>query len=107
MSEYEDTCPDCLREAEKEDQPMSHTPEPWKWTQPYVRLVSENGDDVLTSGDDGIYLTTEENACLIAAAPALLAALKEVMVDYRQCGMQDRQVMTVVKDALQHAEGKE
>ena len=49
----------------------------------------------------------ERLVCLANAAPALLAALKEVMVDYRQCGMQDRQVMTVVKAAIQHAQEKE
>ena len=44
---------------------------------------------------------------LHASAPALLKALKEVLVDYRQYGMADRQVMSVVKDTVQHAEGKE
>ena len=79
---------------------MSCTPGPCKCS------ILEDADGFYQA-DDGQFCGEISYCPLHAAAPTLLEALKEVMVDYRQCGMQDRQVMTVVKDALQHAEGKE
>ena len=101
----------------------THTPGPWEWHShaPWsvwcgniqiaaCRVMEEReGHEghvhvapYFETNDD----RTEANAHLIAAAPSLLAALKEVMVDYRQCGMQDRQVMTVVKAAIAKAESR-
>ena len=73
---------------------MSHTPCPCEILQ-------------VTNHDTDTRTVRIKYCHLHVAAPSLLAVLKEVLVDYRQCGMQDRQVMTVVKDAIQHAEGKE
>jgi hypothetical protein len=63
-----------------------HTPGPWTWVEGYNGLYGSGKDnDVLTFADyEGMYLSysnkyTHGNARLIAAAPDLLEALKNVI----------------------------
>ena len=98
MSEYEDTCPDCLREAEKEVQPMSHTPGPWEIT------VLPSGAYHLTNGASAAPSEKTANARLIAAAPELLATLKHLVHWHDQLGQDD---LHRAQTTIAHAEGKE
>lgn len=97
---------------------MSHTPAPWK-THPYSTCImteNKNGDDVyicsLALPNNSInkpqgehYIpsqkTQEANACLIAAAPELLAALK-AMLEEDDGGLAADQA----REAVAKAEGK-
>lgn len=73
---------------------MSHTPGPWTWTAPYGATLMFTGcrvneGPILVGGDNtevlnansGEYspVDNEDNARLIAAAPDLLEACKELM----------------------------
>lgn len=71
--------------------PVSHTPGPWRWLNEET-LVADHGRrrailtayGLQTCGEDGLLrplATDEPNACLIAAAPELLQALREVAAD--------------------------
>lgn len=63
---------------------MSHTPEPWSWdwywedmgeTKGHWVIETENGEHIADVVDDPL----GENARLIAAAPELLASLRECL----------------------------
>jgi len=63
----------------------AHTPGPWE-LDPYGQVTQSNGRTVLVSGIASPMVSTAEsiaNARLVAAAPDLLAALKEAI----DCGM--------------------
>ena len=88
MSEYEETCPDCLREAEKEGQPMSHTP--------------------------GNPCTTAVSCCpLHAAAPALLEACQVVLTGFNmeeaagfKLSIAHGNEKGMLEEVIAHAEGR-
>jgi hypothetical protein len=66
---------------------MKHTPGPWKWADKYTdKLIGDDGKTVINSADyEGMYFCGENeegNACLIAAAPELLYALKGLLAEY-------------------------
>ena len=102
---------------------MSHTRisssfTPGSWTVAYYAKTNREGSASHYSvklRDKTIvrtmtHVATDEdkaNARLIAAATTLLEALKEVRVDYRQCGMADRQIMAIMNTAIAHAEKKD
>ena len=112
MSEYEDTCPDCLREAEKEVQPMSHTPGPWKWNKKGL-VTSGNGKKglgrfIVYAYKDQACCNAEDDARLIAAAPSLLAALSRMIECYEEQPQPDIAAgcLEAARTAIRHAEGR-
>jgi hypothetical protein len=63
---------------------MSHTPGPWTWREHYQGLVAANGYQVLHHAPhEGMCVPDYDNgvadARLIAAAPELLAELKQLV----------------------------
>lgn len=84
-----------------------HTKAPWKVVENGGRMVgvmSKNDWVVYKAGQDR--MSTEEieaNACLIAAAPDLLAALQEIYRHGIQAFGEDFEVMLEAKAALDKA----
>lgn len=100
-----------------QDQPVSHTPGPWKIFDPLLTVVTNSKEDYrIARTDDGdstdFDLVDVANARLIAAAPDLLAALK-LWVDYDNCDEDDyvifgdsyNAVLDAAKAAIAKAEG--
>ena len=90
---------------------MAHTPGPWT-----AYCASDDGDNYIGATGDRIVAqnASEDDARLIAAAPDLLAALKEAAkyVEYRRRAHKDVQsgdgmpVETSWKEIIAKAEGK-
>lgn len=86
----------------------NHTPGPWiPHNGPCVFVVTTTTKPrtfrICTINTDRA--EAEANARLIAAAPDLLAVLKETLVDYRACGMEERQIISVIRAAIAKATG--
>lgn len=72
----------------------AHTPGPWRWVGPFLDasdLVSDHGPIIEYQSYEGQSFAgtsdaqDEANARLIAAAPELLEALREVMAEVEDC----------------------
>ena len=84
----------------------SHTPGPWKSATGWV-MSKDNG--VICGDFPGIYRDNgqaEANMNLIAAAPDLLAALKELLHEDNQGGGVDLDALDRARAAIAKAEGK-
>lgn len=77
---------------------MAHTPGPWNaGTDEDANIVYDAQLDFVaeTTRDDGDAEQEKANACLIAAAPALLASLKEMVADliaHASLGLNEKEV---------------
>jgi len=60
-----------------------HTPGPWYATGPHVQSASINEDNYVCKAEGNDTSQIEANACLIAAAPNMLTALKEAQETLR------------------------
>ncbi len=94
---------------------MPHTPGPWKQddilaTDMYelsIRIRDADGNriaDVVSDGNDSFF---EGNARLIAAAPALLALLREAKGDICQRAMPDKEWLKKTQKLLASLAGPE
>jgi len=85
-----------------------HTPGPWA-VSPYMNITSRNGTVAKTEqmpGNDEA--ERKANAHLIAAAPDLLSALREMMSvfqDHEQYDEESAEVVSIARAAIAKAEG--
>jgi len=85
-----------------------HTPGPWA-ASPYMNITSRNGTVAKTEqmpGNDEA--ERKANAHLIAAAPDLLSALREMMSvfqDHEQYDEESAEVVSIARAAIAKAEG--
>jgi hypothetical protein len=91
-----------------------HTPGPWTWGENYNGLYGSGKDnEVLTFASyEGMYLSysnkyTHGNARLIAAAPDLLEALKEMLEMWEDKPLYGADIAGKAYAAIAKAEGKE
>lgn len=91
-----------------------HTPGPWRaeigdenepWSHQWPRIVSDEYEVVGTEGLYGDFETDCANARLIAAAPELLAALKECVCALETCG-KDYRATELARAAIAKATGE-
>lgn len=84
------------------------TPGPWKWVGFY--LEGPSAEEVI-SGDE-VIVSNPDDARLIAAAPELLEALKEIAsyepngIDSGSLSEDIREMRTIARAAIAKAEGK-
>jgi hypothetical protein len=96
---------------------MSHTPGPWGLDDDTMEIFSNTTGHstgwiakVLGNDDNGRPLKSDEmtaNACLIAAAPELLAALKAIKAVLWSDSEDIRPVEKMIDAAIAKAEGRE
>jgi hypothetical protein len=66
------------------DQPVAHTPEPWKVVGPSqnghcLRIFADEEYVAIVGGTDQTIETIKTNAALIASAPMMLEALRQIV----------------------------
>jgi hypothetical protein len=93
-----------------------HTPGPWAWVyadanhERPIALERDDGPDVLTASEDTIgprAYVSEADAHLIAAAPDLLAACEELLVEVASMNaMRGYRVMPTVVEKIRAAVAK-
>ena len=97
---------------------MKHTPAPWEWIKDkfnggYSGIVGKDGAEVLfpnhrNDGDTGAAwfedFPNEADKNLMAAAPELLEALKEIEAQFGYC--LPEQYTTKIRDVIDKAQGK-
>lgn len=84
-----------------------HTPGPWEYGHYDAYRISAkfDGGGICILNREGEELTA--NARLIASAPKLLKALKQVEADYVYNGMNDGPSWDTIRSAISDAEGGE
>ena len=98
---------------------MKHTPGPWKIEKTdesdvfkYAYIYDKRGlvvgtVDMPTAPTEITAPEAKENAQLIAAAPDLLEALKDILADYERRWDIDECIVNSARNAINKAEGRE
>lgn len=100
-----------------EDQKTAHTPGPWqarKAAHGPIDIFDRRNLDVVTVYGGGVESEAREaNARLIAAAPDLLEALKDVVIAYRKARVElgydddgESDSIAIAEEAIAKAEGR-
>jgi hypothetical protein len=78
---------------------IPHSPAPWRWSDDGGTLLDAQGRTIVTISD----LARDEDANLLVAAPALVAACRQVLTELHRFGPADEGVehaMEALRDAL-------
>lgn len=99
--------------------PAKHTPGPWKLVlnkfgcEAAVTVANKNSPDqpfIVAMCDDGEHLNNEANARLIAAAPEMLKAIKQlysIYMDFNRTSFDLNEIRSILDKAIAKAEGRD